>query len=167
MAGIYYRFQVVGAKDPIAKSKAFLHNLEAAAKAHVMNTADKMITQDMASAIDTWKHKSSIRFEKRMRLSSSSITVSISTDDAVFNFVEGGTEVRYATMTKDFRPKTHPGSLNSGKGRGGVNYIDKRIPRPGVEAREFYRVSAEKRRAAFISKMRQIYIKALKDFGLR
>lgn len=167
MAGIYYRFQLVGSKDPIAKSKAFLRDLEAAAKAHVVNTANLMITQDMASAIDTWKHKSSIQFEKRMRLSSASITVSISTNDAVFNYIEGGTDVRYATMTKDFRPKTHPGSLNSEKGRGGVNYIDKRIPRPGVEAREFYRVSAEKRRAVFIARMRKIYIKALKDFGLR
>lgn len=169
MAGIYYRFQVVGSKDPIAKSKAFLHNLEAAAKAHVVETANLMVTQDMASAIDTWKHKSSIHFDAKMRLSKSSITVSIFTDDAVFNYIEGGTEVRYATMTREprFVAKTSPGSLSSIRGAGGLHYVDKRVPRPGIEAREFYRVSVEKRRAAFISKMRQIYIKALRDFGLR
>lgn len=167
MAGIYYRFQLVGAKDPIAKSKAFLHDLETEAKALVVETADKMIREDMAAAIDTWKHKSSIQFEKRMRLSASSITVSISTDDPVFNFIEGGTGIRYATMTRGFRAKTTPGVLGSVAGSGGLHYIDKAVPRDGIEARDFYEVSAKKQRAAFISKMQKIYIKNLKRFGLR
>jgi len=169
MAGIYYRFQLVGSKDPLAKSKAFLTELESAATKHVINTANLMVTQDMASAINTWNHKSSIHFDAKMRLSGSSITVSIFTDDAIFNYIEGGTKVRYATMTREprFVAKTSPGSLSSISGAGGLHYVDKRVPRPGIEAREFYRVSAEKRRAFFIAKMRKIYIKALKNFGLR
>ena len=167
MAGIYYRFRVTGAEKYRAGSKKFLRELESAAIALVKETGRLMISQDMASAIETWQHRSAIRFETRLRLNAKSITVSISTDDEIFNYVEGGTRIRHAAMDRDFVPKTTPGSLRSVRGSGGMAYVNKSISLPGVDARNFYQLSAKKQRAAFVAKMRSIYIKQLIAFGLR
>ena len=167
MAGIYYRFRVVGAEKYKAGSKKFLRELESAATELVKRTGELMINQDMASAIATWEHRSSIHFETRLRLSRKSITVSISTDDPAFNYVEGGTKIRHAVMSRDFVPKTTPGSLRSARGNGYMDYVRKKIDRPGIDARNFYELSVKKRRAAFVSEMRKIYINQLIAFGLR
>ena len=52
-------------------------------------------------------------------------------------FVNDGTRVRYATMTPDFAPKSSPGIIRSYTGRGGVAFISKKHPRPGIKARLF------------------------------
>ena len=52
-------------------------------------------------------------------------------------FLNGGTSVRYATMTPDFVPKTSPNVLRSGPGAGGLAFVSKNVPNPGIEAREF------------------------------
>lgn len=61
----------------------------------------------------------------------------IYTDNLIYKFVSGGTKVRYATMTPDFIAKTSPRVIGSGAGRGGVMFISKKHPRPGIKAREF------------------------------
>jgi len=167
MAGIYYRFRVVGAEKYKAGSKKFLRELESAATALVKETGELMINQDMASAIETWQHRSAIHFKTRLRLNAKSITVSISTDDEIFNYIEGGTRIRHAVMDRNFVPKTTPGSLRSARGNGRMVYVNESISLPGVDARNFYELSAKKQRAAFIAKMRQIYIRNLIKFGLR
>lgn len=167
MAGIYYRFRVTGADKYKAGSKKFLQALEKAATALVKETGEKMIRDDMGSAIATWEHKGSIHFSTSLRLSAKSITVSISTDDPVFNYVEGGTDVRHAAMSWDFVPKTTPGSLRSARGNGRLLFVSKKINLPGLDARNFYELSAKKQRPAFIAKMRYIYIQQLIAFGLR
>lgn len=167
MAGIYYRFRLKGNTDWIGRSARFARELETAMSGAMMDVANAMINEDMASSIATWKHKGEIRFEAKTRLSAKSVTVTISTDHAIFNFVEGGTEVRYATMTKGFKAKTTPGSLGSGPGHGGLAYIDKAKPRAGIEARNFYKVSAEKRRPEFVARAKKIFINQLRKFGAR
>ena len=144
-----------------------MRELERAAISLVKETGELMINQDMASAIETWQHRSAIHFETRLRLNAKSITVSISTDDEVFNYVEGGTHIRHAVMDRNFVPKTTPGSLRSARGNGRMVYVNEGISLPGVDARNFYELSAKKQRAAFVAKMRSIYIKQLIAFGLR
>lgn len=61
----------------------------------------------------------------------------IYTTDLIYKFISGGTKVRYATMTQGFRPKTRVRKLVSYKGRGGVAFISKKHPRPGIKAREY------------------------------
>lgn len=61
----------------------------------------------------------------------------IYTTDLIYKFVSGGTRVRYATMTQGFRPKTRVRKLVSYKGRGGVAFISRKHPRPGITAREY------------------------------
>lgn len=55
-----------------------------------------------------------------------------------------GTKVRYATMTDDFRAKTHVRVLGSGAGRGGVAFVNTRKPNPGIKAREWDKLIREK-----------------------
>jgi hypothetical protein len=55
----------------------------------------------------------------------------------VYFFISGGTRVRYATMTPDFKPKTSPARYQARAGAGGVAYISKLKPRPGIKPRNF------------------------------
>jgi len=50
-------------------------------------------------------------------------------------WLDRGTKVRYATMSLSFRAKTQVGNLSSGSGRGGVLFVNKKRPRPGIKAR--------------------------------
>lgn len=52
-------------------------------------------------------------------------------------WVSKGTKVRYAVMTKNFKPKTKFRVISSYKGRGHMRYVDPHIMRPGIQAREF------------------------------
>ena len=65
------------------------------------------------------------------------ITTRVETDDLIYFFLTRGTSVRYATMTPNFQSKTVPGRLSTRGGRGGVWFINKRQPRPGIKARNF------------------------------
>jgi hypothetical protein len=47
-------------------------------------------------------------------------------------------------MTPNFRAKTVPGRIRSNKGRGGVAYISRMHPRPGIVARRFDDVILDK-----------------------
>jgi hypothetical protein len=73
----------------------------------------------------------------------------------IYKFVSGGTRVRYATMTPDFIAKTNPGVIGSGQGAGGVAFISKKHPKPGIQAREFNEVIAKKWESRFPSLMNQ------------
>lgn len=53
-----------------------------------------------------------------------------------------GTSVRYATMTPGFVSKTQPGTLRGRKGKGGLLFIDRSKPRPGIEARLWHEIIA-------------------------
>lgn len=66
------------------------------------------------------------------------------TDSRIYKFVSRGTRIRYATMTKDFIPKTRVKAIRSYAGRGGVAFISRAHPRPGITAREFEEVIAKK-----------------------
>ena len=55
-----------------------------------------------------------------------------------------GTKVRYAVMTKNFVPKTREGQLNSWAGRGGMLFVSKKHPMPGIKARKFTKALADK-----------------------
>lgn len=50
-------------------------------------------------------------------------------------WLNDGTKVRYAAMTQEFSPKTRVGSLRSGPGIGGLDYVNPNNPRPGIDAR--------------------------------
>lgn len=64
---------------------------------------------------------------------------SVWNDRSYYKFVDKGTEVRYASMNKGYKAKTHVGKLYSYGGAPGnrVMYISRLVPREGIEARGF------------------------------
>lgn len=61
----------------------------------------------------------------------------ISTFNKNYIRVSLGTSVRYATMSPDFLAKSQADSLAARAGAGGVQFINKNNPMPGIKARNF------------------------------
>lgn len=61
--------------------------------------------------------------------------ITITTTSRVYKFLNEGTRVRYATMSKNFSPKTRVGSFSSSRGRGGLLFVNRNKPMPGIVAR--------------------------------
>lgn len=76
--------------------------------------------------------------------SASGVSVEVTTTDARYKYLDEGTKVRYATMSRDFRAKTKPNSLNASRGRGKLLFVNKRRPRPGIKARNFTKLVHDK-----------------------
>lgn len=55
----------------------------------------------------------------------------------IWKYLDQGTAVRYATMTKGFRAKTRPGYLVSYAGAGRLAYVSTKVPRPGIAPRRW------------------------------
>jgi hypothetical protein len=81
----------------------------------------------------TWNHQP--EFQVETEGTRDSLVILIGTDDPVFGYLDQGTRVRRAVMSRDFVAKTRPGSLKSGPGRGGVVFIGRNVNRPGIKAR--------------------------------
>lgn len=54
-----------------------------------------------------------------------------------WKWLDQGTSIRYATMTRNFRAKTRVRIISSGPGSGGLNFVSRAVPRPGIQARFF------------------------------
>jgi hypothetical protein len=129
--------------------------------------ADKKLLQKTTK---TWTGKKP-RFATPTTLDTSGASLSIYTYPAgpgadKWGWLEEGTKVRWAVMSKGFRPKTRRAWLNSQGGRGGVVIAGKRAmmrknikARPGIKARNW---------VAQVQKERAPKFKALmqKEFGL-
>jgi len=66
------------------------------------------------------------------------------TTEKPYLYLTRGTRVRYATMTGGFMAKTKIRVLSSGPGAGGVAFISRKHPRPGIKARGWEEMVKEK-----------------------
>ena len=87
---------------------------------------------DYYVTVATWKHKVDFIINDYKEFGRE-----IFTWDDKYMFVNDGTRIRYATMTPNFSAKSRPGSIGSVPGSGGVAFISKKHPRPGIKARSF------------------------------
>jgi hypothetical protein len=78
-------------------------------------------------------------------------------------WVEGGTRVRYATLSPDWESKTQvPGSLGTNvAGKGKVLYISKLHPRPGIIGRNWSALIRRKMQPDFTRKIQEAVEKGL------
>lgn len=97
--------------------------------------ADDELTDDFNETQKTFRRKFDV--ETKDTSSRSQISYEALIEHEIYFFVSGGTRVRYATMSPDWRSKTQPGRLAAGAGRGRVLFVSRRRPRPGIEARNF------------------------------
>jgi hypothetical protein len=72
-----------------------------------------------------------------------------------YKFVDRGTRVRFAFMSKDWKSKTKPGVIASFKGAGRVLFISRKRPRPGIQARNFTDTITKRMQARAANKIRQ------------
>jgi hypothetical protein len=83
----------------------------------------------------TWDTK--VDFEMLISTTSGSFEVLVGTDNKIYRYVNDGTSVRHAVMSRDFKAKTTPRVIGSVPGAGGVVFVSKKIKLPGIEARHF------------------------------
>lgn len=177
MAGISYRFRMTGMALTLSEAfptmflptsrtigEVMTHQIELRSEKLVKDTG-KLIIKDLKSATRTWNWI--VSFDVRSRISTKSISINISTDDVIFNYVEGGTSVRRAIMPRGYQSKTLPGWLGSRKGGGEPAYVGPDVTMPGIEARRFYKTSIAKNRPQFVAGMQKIIKDELRMLGLR
>jgi len=97
----------------------------------LLGRSAERIQKDFGSTVKTWNNK------PRFKIKGSGYKRIIFTDSKEYFYVSGGTRVRYATMSRNFQAKTRAGRFQAGAGRGGVLFINKKKPRPGIKARNF------------------------------
>ena len=121
--------------------------------------AEKKLKPDFDSSHATFKHPLKTKIEKTTTRKKLSRTVFVS--DKAYYFVSKGTKKRWAVMSSDWRSKTKPKRIPSGKGRGRAVLIGKRAmqrrgmrARPGIKGRKFDKQIAKKRKREFIRDMR-------------
>jgi len=102
-----------------------------------------LIAQDMFEGTTRTFDETDVKFKKKVKDSPTKIVGTVDTDNEIYGYLNNGTKVRYATMTSDFESKTEPGFLGSKQGRGGLLYVDRRRPRPGIEGRHFDKMVAK------------------------
>lgn len=118
----------------------------------------KEVRHDFDKTVRTWRTKPTFKEEVRVgalaRGKGPGVSLSVTTDSDIYKFVDEGTRVRYATMSKDFRAKTKPNVIGSGGGRGKLLFVNKRRPRPGIKARNFSKLIKQKWQGKFRADMR-------------
>jgi hypothetical protein len=80
----------------------------------------------------TWNHTPNFTIEK---IVGRDIKVRISTDDEVYYYLDGGTEVRHALMSNPFEPKTQQRSFKARAGKGKAIKVSRSINKPGIKPR--------------------------------
>jgi hypothetical protein len=105
------------------------------------------VMKDFQKTVRTWNEKP--RFFKRIEVTRRGVNIVVGTDNQIYKYVNNGTRVRYAVMSRNFRAKTRPGVIGSSAGRGGLVIINRNRPRPGIEARRFDQKIYEKWKPAY------------------
>jgi len=136
-----FSVQAISVPKDFLDPKAFERAIE-----NFLDAGAENIRVDFQVTTQTWREKPKFTIEKAGRESRW-----IYTGDKIYKFISGGTSVRYATMTPDFIPKTQIGYIGSGAGRGGVAFVNKKYPRPGIKAREFPKAIVRKWRPKWVS----------------
>ena len=105
-----------------------------------------LVEKDFEASVSTFSSKPN--FERKVGVEgvgNVKVIGSVWTTDEIYGYLNDGTGVRYATMTSDFLAKTRPGRLAARGGRGGVAYVSRKRPRPGIKARKWDIIIAENR----------------------
>ena len=117
---------------------------------NALRKSGTVIRKDFRGTTKNWKHK--VKFEQQISLKQPGPTITVWTDDEIYNYVDGGTRPHdiwagYYTGKSDkktlafpsmFTPKTKPGSLKSGPGSsGGDTVFTPYVRHPGTEPRNF------------------------------
>lgn len=146
--------------QPLSSRKVRGHILSA-----LMQTA-KEGEKDIHDIVDNWHHPVHIT-KPKVRYAGGNASVEIRVNDRIFKFLDEGTKIRWALMSRDWISKTRPGVYKSGSGRGYVRMRGSSkmpFPRPGIKARNWTKRMAIELEAKLIYRMN---IAVLQGFRLQ
>lgn len=123
----------------------------------------KEFEKEFKKTVRTWKRKP--KWITRFKIATNRVTGEVFTLSDIYRFVSGGTRVRYATMTPDFIAKTVPKWIGSRPGRGGLLFVNKNRPRPGIKAREWPKTIGKQQFPYFLRRMEFIMQQIARDSG--
>jgi len=118
---------------------------------NALRAEGRAIQKEYEKTVATWAHKP--KFEQLIGLDKQQATVLVGTDSRIYKFIDEGTRVRRAVMSKDWQSKTTPNVIGSGPGRGHVVFISKKIALPGIKARNFTKIIQRRRKKPFRNAM--------------
>jgi hypothetical protein len=125
---------------------------------------NNVVNSHYDSTVETWKvrpqfsQKTDFNFDVEM-------SVTTFTQNRIYYFLHEGTAVRYATMTDPFWAKTVPGFLGSREGKGRKLFVNRSVPRPGIEARKWTDLIIKKRTKLFEQLMGKAIIDGIHQSG--
>lgn len=76
----------------------------------------------------------------------------------IFVYVMGGTEINYARMSREYRPRTRRGKLTTRAAQG--SFLKVGAPHKGIEGREWHFLIAERRQKPYTKNMQKAVNKA-------
>ena len=129
--------------------KAQFGNPEEVTKAirEAQHREGERIKRDLEKTVKTWKNKPKFTYVSEFKGGDAVMMVGPSgpsQEATIWGYLEAGTRVRWAVMSKDYRSKTSPGGWDSGQGGGRVVIAGKKAmmkrgirPRPGIQARRW------------------------------
>jgi hypothetical protein len=124
----------------------------------------KIVEKKYKETTSTWQGEKP-KFESIIDVGGSEIAIltgPTGSNEAVNKFVwlDEGTSIRWALMSSNWRSKTKPGKLRSGRGKGSVVIAGRRAmqrrnirPRPGIKARNWTLTLQRQRRKPFTRAM--------------
>lgn len=112
--------------------KRMSHNLPGVIDRAVYDLVDKEALPLFGNTVQTWQTQP--RFSTRKTARGYGVEVQ---PLYPFEWVNRGTRIRYATMSKDWRSKTRPNVIGSTAGAGRMLFVSRKHPRPGIVARNF------------------------------
>jgi hypothetical protein len=123
------------------------------------------------ATVANWKVKP--EFQMDIYQDSNEASVVVGTNNNVYRFLHDGTKERWALMTSDFEPKTHPRILGVGPGAGGTVLRGRTAfakagrpnPQPGIEAREWTEEIIKREEKNFQSNMQAVFDNAVRKGG--
>ena len=109
----------------------------------------------------TWTHQPTFVAQRE-----STARWRVETDDPIYGYVDRGTRVRRALMSRDWVSKTKPNVIASYAGRGRVVFISRKLTLPGIKARNFSKRIREQIQPRAANKLREKLLQATSGPGV-
>lgn len=104
-----------------------------------MRDVAKSVRSRLLTPTSTWSDKPTFTIDEMEK--GGDLIERVMTESPEYFWLDEGTSIRFATMTKDFAAKTKPGSFSASGGKGGLAYVSKKQVRPGIQARDWTKMA--------------------------
>ncbi len=135
-----------------------------------LHDMEGQVKKDFKKTIETWQGDKP-KFDSAISLKQPGPTLIVDASGGPekgvkkWNWLNKGTPVRRALMSKDWKSKTRPGLIGSGAGRGRMLFVSRKLKRPGIKARGWTAALEKKWAPKFRKRMEEAMRIATKKCG--